>query len=154
MTTRPLLTTVAACRVAGIDRDRFNEHVAAGRFGCAPATVPGRSRLFDPDDVLALHLFRDLMDDGFDATRAARIACEVAQVAKLNPDERAISYVETFFSGGSAHPTSAVPDASQWDHVLFSGRDVRKVATFRIGKLREMIAHFTEEERNFIGADE
>jgi len=147
----PKLTTQAACRVAGLHRDRFNEHVAAGHFTCAPPTTPGRARLFEPDDVLALRLFRDLLDDGFNAATAGRIACEIATAAKLHPNEPTISYVQNYFSGGSAHPSSIVPAASEWDKVVFSGTDIRKVTTFRIGKLREMIERYTEEERAIIG---
>ncbi|WP_018964072.1 hypothetical protein [Ancylobacter sp. FA202] len=147
------LTTVAACRVARIHRDRFNEHVASGRFSCAPDTMPGRARLFDPDDMIGLWLFRELMDDGFDATRAGRIACSVAECARLNPEARSISYVQDYFQpvGGRAFPADKVPDASKWDSVKFNGTDIRKVTTFRIGKLREMLAHYTEEERAIVG---
>jgi hypothetical protein len=155
MTVQPKLTTVAACRVAGLDRDRFNEHVASGAFGCAPKTVPGRARLFEPEDMVALRLFRELLDDGLNAKKAGDIACSVALVAKLHPDEPSISYVENYFSGGgAAFPASQVPEASKWDEVLFSGTDIRKVTTFRISKLRELIAHYTEEERAIIGPND
>lgn len=152
----PKLTTKAACRVARIHPDRFNEHVAAGRFPCAPQTIPGRARLFTPDDMIALWLFRELMDDGFDAGKAGHIACEVAEAARRNPDARAISYVQDYFTppGGDAFPADQVPAHSEWDTTLFSGTDIRKVTTFRIGKLREMIAHYTEEERAIVGEDD
>jgi len=152
----PKLTTIAACRVARIDRDRFNEHVAAKNFQCAPNTVPGRARLFDPDDMIALWLFREFMEDGLDAKRAGAIACDIAQAARSNPEARTISYVEDYFygRGGHAYPSDAVPAPSEWDNVLFGGSDIRKVTTYRIGKLREMIAHYTEEERSIIGADD
>ena len=152
MTVTPKLTTAAACRVARLDRDRLNEHVAAGRFPCAPDTIPGRNRVFDPDDMIGLWLFRELMEDGFDATKAGLIACAVAHTARQNPNARTISYVQTYFgSGGTALPSDKVPAASQWDTALLSGTDIRKVTTFRIGKLREIIAHYTEEERSVIG---
>lgn len=155
MTISPKLTTTAACRVARLDRDRFNEHVAAGRFGCAPHTVPGRARLFDPNDMIALFLFRELLDDGFDAARAGKIACLVAASAREKPQARAISYVQNYFGGdGYACPADEVPSATEWDTTLFSGTDIRKVTTFRIGKMRELIAHYTEEERSIIGPDD
>lgn len=160
MTTKYKLTTKVACRVARMDRDRLNEHVAAGRFPCAPETTPGRARLFDPDDMIALWLFREQMDDGFEASTAGHIACEVARAARENPEARTISYVEDYFRGsrgasrGHAFPTETVPSPDKWDSVLFSGTDIRKVTTFRIGKLREMIAHYTEEERRIIGDDD
>jgi hypothetical protein len=153
---RRKLTTRAACRVARIDRDRFNEHVAAGRFGCAPDTIPGRSRLFDPDDVLALWLFRELMEDGFEATVAGRIACKVAECSRQYPEARAISYLQDYFKpvGGFALPADEVPEHGHWDSVTIGGADIRKVTTFRIGKLRELIAHYTEEEFNVAGEDD
>lgn len=149
----PKLTTAAACRVARIDRDRFNEHVAAGTYDCAPETIPGRARLFDPDDMIGLWLFRELMDDGFNAKRAGLIACAVATSARANPDARAIAYVQDYFGArGFAFPADQVPPLEDWDKVNFpAGSDIRKSTTFRIGKLREMIAHYTEEERSIIG---
>ncbi|MEA3540537.1 MAG: hypothetical protein U9R77_00270 [Pseudomonadota bacterium] len=151
---KPRLTTKAACRIVGLDRDRFNEHVAAGNFQCAPATVPGRARLFDPDDMIALYLFKEFLDEGTDAKTAGAMACEIALCAKLNPDEPTISLVYTYFTRFTAYPTSAVPTPDQWDTVLLSGTDIRKVLTYRIGKLRQMIAHYTEVERNTIGEDD
>ncbi len=145
------LTTAVACRVAGINRDRFNEYVAANQYQCAPRTIPGRARLFDPDDMLTLHLFKRLMDDGYTVEKAGHIACEIGQVARIHPEARAVSYVETYFSRGSAHLTSEVPAPETWDDVLFSGTDIRKVTTFRIGKERDLVAHYTEEERSIIG---
>lgn len=142
MTTK--LTTAAACRVARIDRDRFNEHVAAGRFRCAPATIPGRARLFDPHDMVALWLFRELMEDGIDATRAGRIACAVAAAARQHPDAPAISYVEACSDRhvGTAVPADRVPVSGKWPETIFggSGADIRKVTTFNIAKVRALLA--------------
>lgn len=152
--TKLRLTTKAACRVVGLDRDRFNEHVAAGNYTCAPKTVPGRARLFDPDDMIALWLFKEFLDEGTDAETAGELACEIAHCARFNPDEPAIALVYSYFSKPHAFPSSAVPDPSTWDEVLFSGTDIRKVLTYRIGKLRKMIAHYTEEQRNIIGEDD
>ncbi len=151
---KPRLTTKAACRIVGFDRDRFNEQVAAGNFPCAPATVPGRARLFEPDDMIALYLFREFLDEGTDAKTAGKLACEIAHCARFNPEEPTIALVYTYFHTPQAFPASAVPDSSTWDEVLFSGTDIRKVLTYRIGKLRTMIAHWTEEERNVIGEDD
>lgn len=158
MSIPPKLTTVAACRVARIDRDRLNEHVAAGRFRCAPQTVPGRTRLFDPDDMVALWLFRDLMDDGLEAARAGYIACEVAEEARRNPEAPAISFVVNYFVpfNGAAMTADKVPSPDTWDKPegFVGGVDIRKVMTFNVKKVRELIAHYTEEERSIIGERE
>lgn len=150
----PKLTTSVACRVAGINRDRFNEYVAAGQYHCAPKTIPGRARLFDPDDMLTLFLFKRLIDDGFTVERAGDLACAIGSVAKQHPEERAICYVESYFRGGTAALPRDVPPPEKWDEVVFSGTDIRKVTTFRIGKERDLVAHYTEEERAIIGDPE
>lgn len=151
----PKLTTSVACRVVGLNRDRFNEYVAAGQYRCAPSTVPGRARLFDPDAMLTLHLFKRLMDDGYTVEKAGAIACAIGDVAKQSPEARVVSYVETYFTGhGTAMLTSQVPAPETWDEVLLSGTDIRKVTTFRIGKERDLVARYTDEERAIIGNPE
>lgn len=155
--TVPKLTTKAACRVAKIDRDRLNEHIAAGAYNCAPDTTPGRARLFDPADMIGLWLFRELMDDGFDARTAGKIACSVMFAARETPTAPAIAYVQDYFGKrGHAIPADMVPPASDWETNLFcpGGTDARKVTTFNVAKLRKMIEHYTEEERAIIGEDD
>lgn len=154
MSITPKLTTKAACRVVGIDRDRFNEHVANGAYPCAPNTVPGRARLFDPDDMIGLYLFKEFLDEGVDAKRAGALACEIANCARYNPDEAIIALVYTYFPTPHAYPWSAVPDPKDWDTVFMSGQDIRKAVPYRINKLRQILAHRTEEERNIFGEDD
>lgn len=152
----PKLTTKAACRVVEIDRDRFNEHVAAGRFRCAPDTVPGRARLFDPNDMIALWLFKDLMDDGYEAWKAGVVACKVAEAARANPDSATISYVYDFNlpRGGRAFPSADVPASNSWQERTFSGSVIRAVTTFNIAELRRIISERTDAERSIIGEDD
>lgn len=152
---KPKLTTKAACRVARYDRATLNEDISLGRFKCAPETIPGRARLFDPDDMIALFLYREMIDDGFTKDRAGRVSCSVASCAREYPEATAITYVEDYFVGsGSAFPADRVPAHNSWDEVSFNGTDIRRATTFRIGKLRQMIAHYTEEERSIIGEDD
>ncbi|WP_343343383.1 MerR family transcriptional regulator [Sphingomicrobium sp. XHP0239] len=142
----PRVSTAIACRIVGLNRDRLNEYIAAGQYACAPATVPGRARLFDPDDLLTLMLFKRLMGDGYTVEGAGRIACAIGNLAKVHPDARAISYVESYIGSGHAMLSHDVPAADEWDDVLLSGTDIRKVTTFRIGKERDMVAHYIDEE--------
>jgi len=102
--------------------------------------------MFDPDEMLTLFLFKRLMDDGYTVEKAGNIACQIGEIAKYYPDERAICYVETYIGSGSVALARDVPSPDQWDHVLFSGVDIRKVTTFRIGKERDLVAHYTDEE--------
>ncbi|WP_224815657.1 hypothetical protein [Hasllibacter sp. MH4015] len=150
----PRLTTAAACKVAQLNRDRFNEHVASGAFTCAPATVPGRSRYFKPKDMIALRLFRDLLEDGLNARAAGHIACEVSKAARQNPSVKQISYVFDWFASpsGYACPFSEVPE--DWEIPSMHDTDVRQVWTFNVSKLRKLIAHYTEIERSIIGPED
>ena len=49
--------TKAACRIAGIDHQRFNEDVAAGEYPHAPVTTAGISRVFDEADIAGLYVY-------------------------------------------------------------------------------------------------
>ena len=151
----PKLTTALACKVVGLDRDRFNEAVAAGYFECAPRTVAGRARIFYPEDMIALYLYRELMEDGYAREKAGRIACAVSNCAKENRNAKAISYVEDYFKGsGHAVPADKVPDPTDWDTILHNGTDIRKVTTFRISKMKELIARYTAQEISIFGPDD
>lgn len=146
------VTTAIACRIAGIHRDRFNEYVAAGHYHCAPPTVPGKARLFNPDDMLTLFLFKRLMDDGYTVERAGGIACAIGQVAKEHPEARAVTWVESYFrNSGMAYLASQVPPPEDWDTTLLSGMDIRSATTFRISKERDLVEHYTDEEAAIIG---
>lgn len=157
---RTKLSTKYACRIVGLDRQRLNEFVALGAFPCAPPTIPGRARYFDPDDMISLWLFRQLMDDGFDAAHAGRIACRVAAAARDNPDARAISYVwaimtESGFSlDREALPSDQLPDSSTWNKSLLHGNLIEKTMTFNIWQLRQRLEHLTKEEVSFVGDDD
>jgi hypothetical protein len=71
------------------------------------------------------------------------------------PEARSLTLVLDYFYGpGDAFPSEQVPDASEWDNVLFSGSDIREARTYRIGKTRDLIAHYTEEERSIVGEDD
>lgn len=152
----PKLTTALACRVARLDRDRFNEAVATGHFNCAPETTAGRARIFHPEDMIALYLYRELLEDGYRKDRAGRVACAVSEAARQNPDAPAITFVETYFgrNSGDAFPATSVPTADCWGDTTFSGTDIRKATTFNIRKMRNLIAHYTAEEVSVFGLDD
>ncbi|MEM9578260.1 MAG: hypothetical protein AAF999_14750 [Pseudomonadota bacterium] len=73
--------TKAACRVARIDPQRFNEDVASGEYHCAPPTRAGVSRLFDQFDIAGLmiygHLMRAFEPNRYSKKIAAMYACGV-----------------------------------------------------------------------------
>jgi hypothetical protein len=83
---RPKLETARACRVVRLDRDILNEAISSGVLPCVPRVEPGRPRYYDPDDMLALWLYRELRDDGVEKATAGEIACAVADAARQYPD--------------------------------------------------------------------
>ncbi|WP_373487270.1 hypothetical protein [Blastomonas sp.] len=145
------LTTQRACKLAGLHRDRFNEHVHADHYPCAPKTVPGRSRLFDANDLLALLLFRKLMDDGVDAKNAGEIACTVMEAARQAPSARCVAFVQPVLGSALAMPADELPDVSAWDDWLHNGCDIEKVTIFRVGKWRDQIAHQMDDDLLIVG---
>lgn len=84
--------STVACRIAGIDRDRFNEHVAAGRFPCAPRVRKGETRLFDATDLLLLFLFARLLEFGLNARKAGHLVGNMADLLKT-PEAAAAPYL-------------------------------------------------------------
>lgn len=71
-----------ACKVARIDKQRFNEAVAAGRYPCAPAVKKGGTRYFNQDDMVALFVYARLIEQDIPASVAGEIACDLR--SKLN----------------------------------------------------------------------
>lgn len=78
--------TAVACRIARIDRDRFNEAVAAGNYPCAPRTDRGATRVFDVNDLIALRYYGQLLNFGIAPRTAGYWACELLQAVRCEPE--------------------------------------------------------------------
>lgn len=143
----PKLTTIAACRAAGLNRDRFNEYVAAGDFDCAPSTVPGRTRLFTADDMVTLVVFRQLLDDGVSSRRAGQLACAAGRAAAESPEEEEILVYEPHVGSMWSFPASKAPAITDY----LSGISIKRRIGFNIGHVRRMVEHAIEEELSVIG---
>ena len=147
---KPRLTTKPACRVAGIDRDRFNEFVAAGDYDCAPATIPGRARLFDANALLSLVLFRQLMERGFPAKLAGHIACTVGRAAAENPEADEIVYYQLQVGTAIALRVDSTLNIS--DQV--SGLGIAWRMGHNVAWLRRIVEHGIQDEISIIGEDD
>lgn len=149
------LRTGSACRVVRLERDRYNEAAAANLIPCMPQTSPGRARLFDRYDLLALWYYRELIEDGYIREKAGHIACEISSCAREYKDAPVISYVEDYFNGnGSCFPAVMVPHHEDWDSTTFSGTDIRKVTNYRVSKALQLIDHYTSEELSVQGTED
>lgn len=91
------LPTAAACDIAGIDRQRFNEDVAAGHYPCAPIGKPRVGRWFDEIDTCGLLVYSFLLtvwNNHADSPKraavskrvAAMYACKVMEAMRANAD--------------------------------------------------------------------
>ncbi len=79
-----------ACKAAGIDKQRFNEAVAAGRYPCAPAVKKGGTRTFNQDDMVALFVYARLIEQDMPASVAGEIACDLRTKLKDFPNAKEV----------------------------------------------------------------
>ncbi|TCU18803.1 hypothetical protein [Rhizobium sullae] len=140
------LTASQACRVVGMDPNRLNEDIAAGRFPCAPSTIPGRARLFDRDDMLALWLYRERLERERNAKNAGHFACSITELARRNPEAIAISIVNGPGGNRSVSLADDLPSPSEWDKVIFSGTPIHDVTTYNIHLIRKFISERVQDE--------
>ena len=74
--------------IAGLNRDRFNEAVAAGNYPCAPQATRGAPRGFDEDDFAALVVYARKLDIGMPPKAAGQFACEIRKEIEKHPKEK------------------------------------------------------------------
>ena len=98
-----------ACRIARVDRDRFNEAVAKGDYPCAPKPGHGRTREFAIHEVIGLFVYGRLIESGTSPRNAGHLACEAARLARIIDgfeDEVGLSFVYTL--DGLLHECTSV----------------------------------------------
>ncbi len=69
--------TGAACRIARIERKKFDAVMASGEYTCAPKAPPGLPRIFEVPDLIGLFLFARQIERGQSVKQASLIACRV-----------------------------------------------------------------------------
>jgi hypothetical protein len=77
-----LLRAPLACRLASVDKNRFNEAVARGDYPCAPQTEPGMTREFTIADTIALFCWGQMTNITISPKQAGHFACEILNLAK------------------------------------------------------------------------
>ena len=150
-----------ACDIAGIDRDRFNEAVAAGTYLCAPMTSPGSARIFEEPDLIALFVYGRLISLNMDFSLASAQACRVGDQARQMRDsgnEIAGSVTIGFAEDGkSACQIETEPTIHNPDGKVFAGRGdgspVVFVLTFPVGNILKIIRKRIEDHLSILGED-
>ena len=133
--------TRTACAIAGLNSDRLNEATNAKTYHCAPATKPGTAHVFDLDDVVALKVYSELMQDGMTAREAGRNACELRAAMEKNPDAEKVVRVQL----GGGHDVwvnwkQFDPDSEEIDELR-----TRNWCVFPLTKLRNVVASKIQE---------
>jgi hypothetical protein len=145
-----------ACRIVDLDRVKFNDAVASGIYPCAPGTLRGSARIFDEEALLPLYFFARLTDFGIHASKAGRLACEMASYARsdhaaLSPRIICVvSEIDTFFAAEKI----TMPDGTV---KIFDRNESQRTAfsiDFHVANVRKLIADRLEEERNILGEDD
>lgn len=158
-----------ACRLAHVDRDRFNEAVARGDYPCAPPATPGRTRTFSVHDVVGLFVFGRLVERGMAAKLAGEYACEVSGYSRSIPGDatdvgvcRVQTTVSTdYFIVGNLDDARKAEIAarlgmsviSPFAQAMTSGK-VLCQENWQIHNIRKIIADGIEDYRNTLGEEE
>ena len=71
-----------ACRLARVDKQRFNEAVARGEYPCAPPAVQGVSRTLTLAETIALYCWGRMLELSMSAKQAGHFACEILHLVR------------------------------------------------------------------------
>ncbi len=144
-----------ACRIAGVDRDRFNEAVHAGNYKCAPDVVRGSSRVFDEVDLIVLFIYGQFLKDSFSPSLAGRLACHICERLKADTEGRQDAPDQVLLARTSrgnyvvqsGHGDIETPRWVTHAHVFWT-------LSFDIRNIRETIQREIREELSIIGSDD
>lgn len=140
--------TKLACEIARIDPARFNEAVHFNKYHCAPSTSPGSARVFTEDDIVALMIYRQMLDAGMSSEKAGAYACEALARFRDKQEVEVVSYVvsTTGFAGmfvGAVRP--------EGKYGAFA--DKAFSLSFYVNELRAYVRQCLEYERSILGED-
>lgn len=160
-----------ACRIARVDRDRFNEAVARGEYPNPPAAGPGRPRPFLIPDVVGLFVWGRLLERGLSPSAAGHYASEVARRAKqIEGHENDLTVcrlqttmdIEYYISGTRALTPKRKQELEEQlglqiispNAIEIGGDSVLSQENWQIGNIRKIIDRAIEDYRNTLGEEE
>lgn len=132
------VNSAVACRIADFNPGHLNELICRGIYTGAPATIAGRARNFNHDDLIQLWIFAGLIREGYNARRANKIACKISATSRKAPC-RVLHLVSFADDPGGAWVTPALTP---------SQRDTLVVRTVPIARIRKIIARRLGLERD------
>ena len=107
-------STRLACEVAGIRVSDFGQLVGKEIYTCAPATAPGRGRVFELDDVVALCLFEADRRSGRKAKSAGRRTAALRKFMTDHPGASRVFVVRTSSADLNLVPEFDFSDEGEW----------------------------------------
>lgn len=140
---RTKLKTVEACRIARMDRQRFNEFVSDEVYLCAPATEPGRARSFDEIDVMALFIFQQELDKRRTKHEAANVACTILEALRANPHADTLRIAEPRSPHNRRHVVRGDLDIVT---TLLGGVEIYRAVEYNVSWVREQVRKGFAEE--------
>lgn len=142
--------TQTACRIARIDRDRFNEAVAAGNYPCAPSVDRGATRVFNESELIALFYYGRLLENDWPPKLAGKLACQLSDFLQEAPQaEEAVIIIGSGF-----------PQVMNGDELNFKPRELHGTGlvwqrlAIDVGNIRKKVCEQIEEEISVIGPDD
>ena len=126
MTTRTVRTT-DALRLAGLESIVWKGVMAHHLYAAAPQPDADGRRAFDLDDIIALRIFRELVEHGVTRTFAAMIASDIRVCLRAAPgDLDSVSIVKGQDARGQPRPVAVVTTPA----------DVQPLMRFSVAKMR------------------
>lgn len=118
--------TSKACEITRVDRNQLNEMIASGRYGCAPSTTKGTSRVFDMSETITLYIFGQMVRFGIPTPRAAEYATEIDWHVReiVNGDPEALKLRGNTGQIGIVAPVGTT--GRGYVHVFENGRTIPK----------------------------
>lgn len=138
-----------ACEIANIDPDRFNEAVHAGNYPCAPETAPGKARIFNMQDLIALCVYGRKLEQEVPARRAGAIACGVRSVLAVHPNCSVVLQVMAQLGSYRFF------DAEQFsrDAVDLGGLQIVEIHEYRLEPIKTRIIAQLEDAAGIVGEE-
>lgn len=140
--------TKLACKIARLDPARFNEAVHFNKYGCAPSTTAGSARIFYQDDIVALFIYSQLMEEGISSDRAGWLACEALSKFSGRPDIDVVTHMKTLTGFSSTFTGEIKSD----EH--YGGFPTKALwFSFNIKDIRDHVRRCLEDEYSTLGED-
>lgn len=140
----------AACRIAGIEHQRFNEAVASGHYPCAPKVDRGSTRVFDLEDLVALYFYGSLLEQGWPPRLAGQYACRIHDCLISYPQTTGVMVIRLANGSFQTLAESELNGTPKGD----VGGGVMQRFSFDIETARKYIDREIDEEISIVGEDD